>query len=354
MLVAAGAEAQAWRKPKNFRRAKKPAPAVRPAEAEPEPAFGLDVGRRWTREIQKSVVELVETRGSSAAVYNADRPPVAVIDRGAAVDGDAAEAVFFRLVTEAEFKFGDDFWEKVPIGFGRQRLRVHYEQFSVLPRSVWTKQPAYRMYRKGFLGSYKTICEKVGLKECRSLLASLLIGFGEQEARDYAARVIEDESKQEPREVLVVVDDQDQEPVVWKRGFAVVPEARSLVGALRAAGFDVWAIGLTAQPVLLAEAALWGVDATRCLGIVQTTEREKLSGQLKEPVPIRVGAVEAVIAQVARRPVLTVAGSAAYADLALYTEGLRVIVDRGDVDLLKRISGAGLVQPPFAAPRAKK
>lgn len=342
---AAPARGYGYPKPKNWRKlGKKPA-----AAATAETPTGPDLGPGWSAKTRQALDELIKVRGSSAPAYNAQVPPVAVIgyDRLAA-DGDASEAVFYRLVTEVEFKIGDDFWKQVPIAYGRQRLRADYEAFSALDKKLWPLQPEYRDFRKGFLSSYQRICALVGTRECRSYLAALLVGFTSDEARDYAKNALAEEAKQKPRVELVGDSDVDPRPVRWRRGFSPRPQVARLIAALRAAGFDVWMLGVDAQPVLLAAAADMGVDTSRCLGIFQHTEHSRFNGQPKEPVPIRVGAVDALVNSVGRRPTLAVAGWAPFADLLLYTDGLRVVVG-DDAELAKRLAGGAVVQPAFKA-----
>jgi hypothetical protein len=349
LLCATSARALGERRPKNWRRAKKKA-----AVEEPGARKGPFIGARWTRKTREAIWDLMEVRGSSAPAYNSEAPPVAVIDRAAAVDGDVAEAVFFRLVTEAEFKFDEKFWKLVPVGWGRQRLRAAYEQFAELPKSVWPSQPAYQQYRKGFLEEYRAICGHVGAKECRSFIAKLTYGFTDEQLREYTKKVLEDEAKEKPHDDVIQVSDQDPRPLLWPRGFSVVPEVAQLVTTLRAGGFDVWAVGLSAAPEHVVESGLWGVDPSRCLAIKQATERERLNGQLLEPIPIRVGAVDAAVSAFGRRPALAVVASVEMADLALYAQGLRVLVDKGDKRLFERLAGGAALQPDFDKMRKRR
>ena len=344
---AAPALGYGYPKPKNWRKLKKKPAAA--ATAEPPP--GPDIGSGWSAKARQALDELLAVRGSSAPAYNAQVPPVAVIGYdGLGADGDAAEAVFYRLVTEVEFKLSDDFWRQVPIAYGRQRLRADYEAFSPLDKKLWPLQPEYRDFRKGFLSSYQRVCSLVGTRECRSYLASLLIGFTPDEARDYAKNALAEEAKQKPRVEAIGDSDDDPRPVRWRRGFAPRQQVARLIAALRAAGFDVWVIGMDAQPVLLAASADLGVDSSRCLGIFQHTEHSRFNGRPKEPIPIRVGAVDALVNAVGRRPTLAVAASASFADLLLYADGLRVVVG-DDAELAKLLAGGAVVQPAFKAPR---
>lgn len=350
LLLVCAAPARAQRRPLNYRRRKKQSEAAKAAEP---PSL---LGKTWSPEARAAVRRFVEVRGSSSPVYNADAPPAAALALdGAAFFGDPAEAVFHKLVVEAEFRFSDDFWKQVPLGYGRQKIRAAHEQFSGLPKSLWPTQPAYHQFRKFFLASYQETCRKVGRKECRGYLAKLLIGFTEEEAREYAKAALAEEAAVAPALDREGESDVDPAPVFWPRGLAVVPEFAQLVGALRANGVDVWAAAPEPQAILVEAAALAGVDASRCLGIKQGSERSRYDGNLREPLPIRGGAVDAVVSALGRPPDLVLAARLEDLPLLEYTAGVRLVLDDREAELRRRAKLDGAVlQPLFAVLLTKR
>lgn len=339
----APARAQAARRPLNPRYHKKAGAA---AKAPERPPF---LGGGWTPQASEAVRRFVEVHGSSAALYDANTPPAAAIAwDGSAFFGDPAEAVFHKLVVEVEFKFSEDFWREVPLGYGRQKIRAAYEQFASLPKTLWPMQPAYHQFRKYFFASYQDTCRKVGRKECRGYLAKLLIGYTEEEAREYAKAALAEESAQKPGLEREGTSDVDPRPVFWPRGLAPVPEIKELVAVLRAAGVDVWAVAPEPQAVLMESVSYSGVDPSRCLGIKQGSDRSRYDGILREPIPIRGGMVDAVVGALGRAPAFVVAAREEDLPLLEYSPGLRLVLDDGEPELRKRAKqDSALLQPLF-------
>jgi hypothetical protein len=350
LFCAAAASAEPPRRPLNPRK-RRPAGAAGPAKPQEAPRI---LPGRWTKEIDRAVREFLEVRGSSGTAYDENLPPVAALafDGAAYSVGDPSAAVFYRLVERGEFKFSEDFWKQVPLGYGRQKIRAAREQFMALPDTLWPSQPTYRQYRKYFLASYRDTCVKVGRKECRSYLARLLIGFTDEELRDYARAALDDEAKEPARVEKVGLDDVDPEPLLWQRGLVAAPEFAALVAVLRGAGIDVWTMAPQNQEILLEAATRAGVDASRVLGIKHFKDREKLTGQLREPIPVRGGALDAVLKSVGRAPSLVLGARREDFELLGYSAGLRLFIDDGDADVVKRAKAQGaLLQPFFLPPR---
>lgn len=351
LAAAVPARARSRRRPLNPRYHKRNAAAT----ARPEVPRLLHPG--WTADADAAVRRFVDVHGSSSTAYDAASPPAAALAfDGAAFFGDPAEAVFHKLVIDVEFKASEDFWKRIPVGYGRHKIRVAYEQFAALPRNLWFTQPAYHQWRKYMLGSYQDICRKVGRKECRVYLASLLIGFSEDEVRDYSKAAMAQELAQRPRMDREGVSDVDPDPVLWPRGLKPVPEFAELVRVLRAAGVDVWALAPEPQPVLTEAAALLGVDQTRALGLKMGTARARYDGTVHEPQPIRGGMVDAWVRTLGRPPALALASRREDFELLEYCPGLRLVVydplepgvrKRGQVD-------HAVLQPAFSVLLTKR
>lgn len=340
--------AQAKRRARNPRRAKKTESARVPAVPQSQDKTSLALGR-WDPQVKAALEKLALEHGKNSGTYDAAAPPIAVLPwDDAFMVNDLGEAVFQRLVRSAEFKFDDEFWEIVPIAYGRRRTRAAYEQFSIQPPEAWGKQPTYNQYRKYFLGGYKKMCGKVGRKECRSYLTKLLKGLSEEDVGALTKEVIKEESGRSLGQELVFESPEDAEAVWVSRGLRVIPEMSDLAHLLLDAGFDVWIAGLEAQPVLEAAISYYGLAPAHAAGISQSPLRGKLSGKILEPIPIRGGKTEAIIAKTGREPLLVVGGSSEDADLMSYGTGMRVMLDRGDKDLLDAAQRKGwLIQPSF-------
>lgn len=282
--------------------------------------------------------------------YDPDAPPVAVLSwDGLCAKGDAAEQLFLKLVSRVELKFDDEFWKIVPIAYGRQRLRAAYEQFAPLPSEVRDSLPSYHQYRKGFLKSWRDMCEKIGTKDCRIYLAKMLRGLSEEEAAGLAAAAAAEEENRLDEAVEEVREwPEDPFPVRVRLGLSAVPEAKDLAALLVREGFEVWLVGLQPQPVLEAAAKELGFEGVRLAGIRQGVQRDRLTGLVQEPVPYRGGTVEIIAARTRRSAILVVSAAADDEPLLSHGEGLRVVLDAGGPDLRGKARARGwLLQPPF-------
>ncbi|MFI5348558.1 MAG: hypothetical protein ACHQ2Z_03355 [Elusimicrobiota bacterium] len=354
VLLLLSAPARAAQRSLNYRMRPKPAvststasgAAVVPAPAK-EPTRLM--GGRWTPEVRAALEKLIAEKGRGAAGYDPKVPPVVVLPwSDAAVSGDPAELVFLRLVTEAKFKVDDDWWQLVPVGYGRQPTRAAYEQFIGLSTTTWEAQPSYDGWRKGMLSSYLSLCRGVGRKECRSYLARLWEGWRMDDAQDFSKHVLESEKLRVAAVEIVSGEPGDRRPLRARRGLRLIPEMRDLVAKLRAAGFDVWVVDDLPQAVLAASTLDYGVDPTRAYGVQSSNEGARLGADVLKPVPTRGGKAEIVQQQLGRPADLVLGRDMADLDVLAYGDGLRVVLD-SDPDLVKKAGERGwLVQPAFA------
>jgi hypothetical protein len=352
VLAAVFAEpALAARRPRNPRRRKKVTPAavslssapavVDVSSAPPVPKLPeIEIARlppgRWTPEAKEALEREITRRGKRAPGYDEDKPPAAVLPANdALVYNDAGEIVFRALVDRADFRFGDEFWQLVPLAFGRQALRAAYEQFIDLPVGVWPQQPTYRQYRKGFLSAYQNMCSRTGRAECRAFLARLTRGYTLDEIYTYAQAILREESIEARRPDSIAGGSEVETLVSVRRGYAYVPEMRDLIKLLKAEGWDVWIVDTELQQILEVVAKPVGVPANRVIGIQLVTKDERLTGQVGAAAPIRTGKLELVLGVLGRAPELAVAAKPEDEALLAYGEGLRLVLDRGDERLRK-------------------
>jgi phosphoserine phosphatase len=352
LTLALSVSVTAWPRSLNYRMRNKPAVStttVSGVEAPDARAGGVLMGGRWTPEVKAALEKLIADKGRGSAGYDPKIPPVAVLPwSDAAVAGDPAELVFLRLVTEAQFKVDDSWWELVPIGSGRQPTRAAYEQFIDLSTAVWRAQPSYDGWRKGMLSSYLSLCRGVGRKECRSYLARLWAGWRLDEAQDYAKRALDDEKRRVSTVETVRGEPGDRQPLRARRGLRVIPEMRDLIAKLRAAGFDVWIVDDLPQPVLAASTLDYGVDPSRAYGVQNSTEGARMGADVLRPVPTRGGKTEIVQSMLGRPADLVIGRDAADLDLLAYGDGLRVVLDT-DPELVEKAGERGwLVQRAFS------
>lgn len=349
LALAADAHAKKPKNPRRAKRAKARAAKTVPAPAAPQELVDQLKPGRWTPEAKAAIDALVRAKGDANTSYDPLQPPVAVLPAdGAAMSGDAGLALFSRLVEQVDFKIDDAFWQAVPVTYGRQMLKVYHQQFFPEPQSAWPRLPAYQQYRRGFHHAYRSMCQNVGRKECRSWLAQLLIGFGEEDIRAYAAAAVKSELDRafEPEEIAV--DGKPSAALRLARGIRRWPEIEDLVAYLRRSGFDVWMVGDSPQAAVEAAAGVHGIDPSRAAGIRTKAEKGKLTAEVLDPVPFRGGKIDAVVSSLGRVPALIIGADPWDIELLGYGEGLRVLLDKGDPALRALAEDSGwVVQPIF-------
>ncbi|MFH1723220.1 MAG: haloacid dehalogenase-like hydrolase, partial [Elusimicrobiota bacterium] len=348
---AAPSRARRRRRRSNTRGRRKRAPVKAKAAPAPVPKNRRLAPGRWRPEVVDALELLLEREGQGTPLYAPANPPVAVV----AFDDVAAthhvgEAVFQSLVDRAQFKFSDEFWELVPVQYGRARIRAGYEGFRDQPRSVWDQDPYYRMYRKGFHGCYRSICREVGMKACSQWIATLLAGFEEVEVRRYVRAVIQEELRRPVggEDVKDAVD--DPRPIRLRTGLRRIPEMEDLFRKLKEKGFDVWVMSTANHWAIEAIARLYGIHPTRIVGIRSKVIDGLVTKEVLQPIPWGTGKAEAITMFIGRSPSLAVGGGDDE-PLLSYGEGLRVAVVDPDSDRSQWERRAWLIQPRFSPVR---
>jgi len=325
------------------------AAAKAPENAAAKPAKDVLGPGAWTPAARAAIDRLVAKKGFSSKGYDAQKPPAAVLSwEGVFFVHDAAAEVFYQMAVSARFKITPEFWRIIPVAYGRQKIFAAYQQFSILPQSIWEDEPAYLQFRKQFALSYQNQCRNESWSTCRGFLAQLFAGFSPEEARQYAATVINAQLQRPLGAGTFAAGPQDQSPARVEEGLRVVPEVRGLVSALLQAGFDVWVVDQYPQPVLEAAAAPAGVPASRVLGIRVKVVKGVMTDDIDGDVPARGAKTAAVIAVLGRAPELVVGASSDDAALLGYGKGVRVLIDHGDKKLDAKARKKGwIVQPAF-------
>lgn len=306
---------------------------------------------RWKPEVRLAIERLAFQRGDKSPGYDPRHPPVAVLPLDDAfIDGDLGELAFWRLVRRAEFKFDDEFWNIVPVAYGRQKTRAAYEQFSGLSQAIWQQQPTYAQYCKFFVRSYQDVCSGVGRKECRVYLARLWRGFAFDQAQAYVSAVWDEESRRDVSVDAVAEYPGDPFPARMRRGLVVEPEMQNLANFLRATGFQVWLESADESVVVRTAAAKLGLEPRRAVGIELTSFQDHLKSGVVEPVPMRGGKVEAIVTATGGVPALVVGAGPEDVALLSYGSGLRVLLDSGEPHIHALALKSGwLAQPAFVS-----
>jgi len=346
---AASARTKRPARPKSHHRRKaQPAAPERPRVAPIARTLGPG---RWSPEVRDALDRMIQERGSTAAGYSAADPPVAVfVWEKVAVVHSLGDALFQRLVREAEFKFSPEFWTLFPAQYGRNRARAAHEGFRSQPRPAWDRDPYYAIYRKTFLKAFRSMCKAWGEAKCVRWREQLWVGFAEDEARRYARNVLVDELRRPVGVESVPEYAGDPDPAQENTGLRRIPEMEDLFAKLRARGFDVWVLCSANQMAAEEFAREYGVYPGRVVGFRAKLAGERLSADVLIPAPVGSGDEEAVVMFIGRSPALIV-GGAEDAGLLSYGRGVRIMVLDPEKAKAAPRSKTWIVQPRMSPSR---
>ena len=125
------------------------------------------------------------------------------------------------------------------------------------------------------------------------------------------------------------------------------PEIHDLMNRMRDAGWDVWVVTASAEPIVEVFAAHYDVPRDRVIGMQLERTDEGIEPRLVGPITYRQGKVDAIDQRIGRRP--TFAAGDALTDYEMLHSAQHVLLfDNGDEELLQSAGERGwMVQTPF-------
>ena len=258
----------------------------------------------WSGEAQQMIRNLVATKAAEV-LAGAPRPVAAFDCDNTLIDGDISNATLVMRVG---------------------------------PASV---AKAYRQYEE--------LWESGRNIEACGYLAGLMGGmtFAEASAlgRDALAK-----AEAQPRCMRHLPTGQGQGQIEMEQGIRIRKPMVSLVAYLQAAGWEVYVVSASAQPVVEAVAARYGVLADHVLGVRTALQNGRLTGEVLAPVTWRKGKVDALRTRTGRRPALALGDAWTDFEMLIDAEAA-IIIDRGNASLRDAIrSRGGIIQPRFEGP----
>jgi len=310
---------------------------------------------RWAPSAVDALERVLEYTGEENPDYSPSDPPVVVIGfEDVAVNGHLGEAVFQRMVRKAAFRFNQPFWNRIPLQYGRARIHAGYQGFRKMPEGMWPNDPYFRMYRKGMLRAYRSICEEAGIPACRRWIASLLMNYSERDLRTFSRETLTEELNRPVGYETVGDTPEDPNPERERTGIRLIPEMLELFTQLRLQGLDLWIMSTSNDWTATVFAAPLGVHTSRVVGIRVKVVDGFLMEEPLIPTPTGSGAAEAMTLFVGRTPVLVIASPEDEALLG-YGHGARVVIAKESLDAKKarewRMRG-WLIQRSFSPIRA--
>ena len=300
----------------------------------------------WLPEIHRALVDLLETHGVNSPDYNPDRPPLAVLDCDETlIHNDIGEAMLRFMVARRRLKTDRGFWNIIPERFGREAINAAYKAVAGRSDHEVNDTAAYRRYRAGMLNVYESIRETEGLEAAYLFAARMLRGLHERTVAELVEEVIDYELDR-----TVGHDDIPHGPpfggMTVPTGIRVYQEMLELLHALNTYGFQTWIVSSSNVNIVRALARRLGHPEEQVLGIELATQGGVFTDKAEEPVPVGEGKLELFLDTVGRSPVLAIGDSMNDFEMLENCEGLSIVLDKGDEELLEKAEELGwMVQP---------
>lgn len=210
--------------------------------------------------------------------------------------------------------------------------------------------PAHRDFRAraGWLYDALEAAEDIGPRWAYGWLAGWLAGHGEDEVRLLVGRAVEAARAEPPGHAEWTTASPGRSGHLsypFRTGLCPQPEMRDLMAALARAGFEVFVVSASAEPIVEAAAEVLGYPVGResIFGLRLERESGRLTSRLEPagryPLPYREGKVEVVRTRLPAAPLLVAGDSDGdYEMLTAFSETeIRLVVNRlqgGDIGSL--------------------
>jgi len=225
----------------------------------------------WSADQLTTLNSFLETHGSTSADYDSEHPPVAVFDWdntvikndiGAATVRWMAEHGLVRQPPEADWRLANPHLVEAAVAYLTASCGTETPPGETLPASPSCREALTTLYETGRTPDGEAAFGGYDYRTYRgttSFQSTLLAGYTPAEVRAMVDAVIERGLAAE---------------VGAEGGYLRVNEpVRALIGAMQAAGIDVWVVSASPQYVVEPFAARVGVEADHVIGL-RTVEQD--------------------------------------------------------------------------------
>ncbi len=301
---------------------------------------GLALGA-WLPEIHAALLDLINTHGNCSPNYNPAKPPIAAIDCDETlICNDIGEAMLRFMVTRRRFHADRGFWQLIPERMGREAIMAAYNAVAGRAEAEVKDTAAYRRYRAGILSVYETLRANEGLEAAYVFACRLLRGQHERTLADLVEEVLDYELERPLNQEEIVGGPPFQGQIV-PTGIRVYREMRDLLSLLQEYGFHTYIVTSSNAYVVRALARRIGFPPDRVLGMELGLNGMVYNDRVNEPITIGEGKLEALLDTAGRSPVLAIGDSMNDFEMLENCEGLTIVMDRGDEELVERAQQMG-------------
>jgi phosphoserine phosphatase len=320
------------------------------SKADARPAAGVaqaGLSAAWDADVKAKLEGLLAERGQGAAGYDPASPPVVVFDfDNTCIRGDIGRAFYDFMVREQRLRFDESVWTALPED-KRADLRAAWDALQALAAEARGASVDLQRFRKLMHQAYWSLCSELEPAQCYPWQVRFYAGYTPAEIEALGREVMQAELQKRLGSEPIRAGEDDPAPAITSTGIRVHEPVRELMGAMDAAGFEVWVVSAGPQWVVRGAASVFPVKPERVLGMRTRLQDGKLTTDMEEPPTFRQGKVDAIQKFIGRRPVLALGDSWTDAEMLGHAEHA-LLLDRGYEDLKKKADEAGWwLQPEF-------
>ncbi len=245
--------------------------------------------------------------------------PTAIFDcDGTMIQGDIGEAMFYFQIEHFLFRTSPAFlWHDHP---KRRELQTLYESLAGLPPGRAVRDRRFPSFADHLLSWYfNQLAEGKTAKACADIVR-LLAGFRVREVREIAAATLR-------LELSMPLSDRRIGSFTLPLGIRYIRESVDALARLRSLGVDIWVVSGSSRWSVEAVFEPLEIPPRKIIGIDLLEEGAILSPQIREPVPVLEGKIEALRKHTLQKPCLVFSDSAYDIPLFKYSTGLRILVN---------------------------
>jgi phosphoserine phosphatase len=263
------------------------------------------------------------------------RPAAALDFDNSCIRGDVGETLHHHLCDELGYALDGQFWDVLDPEDGRDRLRAVWTAFKGgegdLPDSF--RDDLSAVYARRFL--------RLGRRSVYGWAASMHAGMRPEEVAE-AARANVLRHKSLPVTRLLRGTTPDGLELSRSQGMRSRPAVQRWVNEMDAAGIGVWVVSATnIWAVTWAAEHELGVPSSRVIGNACEVQDGRITARPVHPVIYKEGKLQAFRAATGVDPVFAIGDTSSDEALLRHSQGLSLLVDRGDTALLERGRAAG-------------
>jgi phosphoserine phosphatase len=303
----------------------------------------------WDPEIHTALVDNITRHGITSPGYDPERPPLALIDcDGGLMYHELGEAMMRYLITRRHLNTDRGFWSAlIPDRMGRDALSAAHKAVAGRNDAEVRDTAAFRRYRAGMFGVYESLRQSEDPGAASLFAARVLRGLHERTVADLVEEVLDYELDR-PLSTEDIAAGPPFSAISVPSGIRVYHEMLGLLQALETYGFSTWLIGSANIYVMRALARRIGFPEERVLGLELQTQSGRYTDRPVEQVPIGEDKLELYLDVVGRSPLIAVGASANDYDFLENCEGVSILVDQGDDDVIAYAQEKGwFVQGPL-------